>query len=92
MTPVYPMLSERLYVRLAPSSVAMFRFLLEAHGHLALFTVLDARGAVLRLLFAPGAEARVRHTLADIATTVPLDIIEPPASSITFIEADHAPF
>ena len=85
------MLSERLYVRLTPSSVAMFRFLLEARGHLALFTVLDTRSAVLRLLFAPEAETRVRRALAHIAATVPLDIIEPPASTVTSTETDHAP-
>jgi len=61
------MRSEMLYLRLARAQVAFFRFLLEAHEGLALFTSLgaDAQGReVLCLRFAPGARADVRRFLA----------------------------
>jgi hypothetical protein len=60
-------ISRALYLRLDRSGVAMFRFLLEGHDGLALFTSLgaDVQGReVLCLRFAPGAEAEVRRFLA----------------------------
>jgi hypothetical protein len=64
------MRSETLYLRLARSQVAFFRFLLEAHEGLAMFTSLGADAAgreVLCLRFAPGAGAAVRRFLAETA-------------------------
>jgi hypothetical protein len=61
------MRSETLYLRLARNQVAFFRFLLEAHEGLAMFTSLGADAAgreVLCLRFAPGARAEVRRFLA----------------------------
>ena len=61
------MYSETLYLRLLRAHVAFFRFLLEAHEGLALFTSLgsDTQGReVLCLRFAPGARAEVRRFLA----------------------------
>jgi len=51
------MRSETLYLRLPRAHVAFFRFLLEAHEGLAMFTSLGADAAsreVLCLRFAPG--------------------------------------
>lgn len=62
------MRSETLYLRLPRAHVAFFRFLLEAHEGLAMFTSLgaDAKGReVLCLRFAPGAGRQVRQFLAD---------------------------
>lgn len=66
--------SRLLLVRLAPSSVAMFRFLLEGYGHLALFTVLDRQAALLKLVFSPHQEGAVREALADIAKSVDIRV------------------
>lgn len=63
------MRSETLYVRLPRMHVAFFRFLLEAHEGLAMFTSLgaDAKGReVLCLRFAPGAAGAVRRFVADV--------------------------
>jgi hypothetical protein len=59
-----------LYLRLVRSQVAFFRFLLEAHEGLAMFTSLGADAAgreVLCLRYAPGAGAEVRRFLAETA-------------------------
>ncbi len=69
-----PEASRFLLVRLAPSSVAMFRFLLEGYGHLALFTVLDRQAALLKLVFSPHQEGAVREALAAIAETVDIGV------------------
>jgi hypothetical protein len=61
--------SEMLYLRLARVQVAFFRFLLEAHEGVALFTSLgaDAFGReVLCLRFAPGSGPDVRRLLKDM--------------------------
>ena len=63
-----------LLVRLAPSAVAMFRFLLEGYGHLALFTVLDRQEALLKLVFSPHQEGTVRDALAAIAERVEISV------------------
>lgn len=67
----------RLYLYLPPEMTGMFRFLLEAHDNLALFTVLDPRRAAIRLSFPPDREADVRAALARIAAEVPLTVVEP---------------
>ncbi|MDO9082904.1 MAG: DUF4911 domain-containing protein [Humidesulfovibrio sp.] len=70
--------SEALYVRLARSDVALFRFLLEANENLALFSSLGADAAgreTLLLRFAPGASAEVRRFLENARTEFALDLL-----------------
>jgi len=73
-----PRWSERLYVELEPSRMALFRFLLEAWDNLAYFTVLDRRRAVVRLVFSPDCTAGVEQALAAMAQAMPLRVIRPP--------------
>lgn len=75
------MQSAALYLRLARADVALFRFLLEAHEGLALFTSLgaDAEGReVLTLRFAPGAEAEVQRFLVEARTEFALEVLPAP--------------
>lgn len=76
--PSAPEWSERLYVELPPECMALFRFLLEARGHLAYFTVLDRRRALVRVVYSPGCAAEVRQALAEMAQSLPLSVIRPP--------------
>lgn len=69
-----PRRSGRLLVRLAPEDVALFRFHLEAHDNLALFTTLERRTALLKVLFSPQEEMAVRLALEEIAASVPLTV------------------
>lgn len=56
----------------------MFRFLLEAYDNLALFTVLDKREALLKVVFSPHQERQARAALAGIGDVLPIEIIEFP--------------
>jgi hypothetical protein len=64
-------------VELAPADVAMFRFLLEGYGHLAMFTTVDRRRTVLLVRFAPGAEEAVGRALKAIGEEISLRIVAP---------------
>ncbi len=55
--------------------MALFRFLLEARGHLAYFTVLDRKRALVRVVFSPDAAGELERNLADMAESVPFSII-----------------
>lgn len=66
--------SARLLVRLAPSDVAMFRFLLESCENLAGFSVLERRPALLKLFFSPDQAAEVAEALKAIGETIPLQV------------------
>lgn len=72
--PAPPRHSGRLLVRVAPGDVALFRFLLEAYDNLALFTTLERKTALLKVVFSPHAENAVRAALAEIAGSVPLSV------------------
>ncbi|MBQ9536399.1 MAG: DUF4911 domain-containing protein [Desulfovibrionaceae bacterium] len=48
----------------------MFRFLLEAHAHLAYFTVLERQTALLKLSYPIMREAQVLKTLDEMAASV----------------------
>ena len=76
--PPAPRRSQRFYVELPPAQVGMFRFLLEAHDNLALFTVLSRQRAVLQLSCAPGREAELRQALADMSLLVAVRLLELP--------------
>lgn len=74
MLPTSPDCSEYLLLRLRPSHVAMFRFLLEAYENLAMFTVLDRREALLKVFFAPGSKELVHAALGEISQSLPISI------------------
>lgn len=50
----------------------MFRFLLEAYDNLAYFTVLDAREALLSVVYSPHQEDAALRALEDIGERLPL--------------------
>lgn len=68
------MRSSYLLLRMEPKNVAMFRFLLEAYGHLAYFTVLERRPVLMKLGFSPDMERQVHAALAEIAASVPFTV------------------
>jgi len=72
------MRSETLYLRLPRVHVAFFRFLLEAHEGLAMFTSLgaDPQGReVLCLRFAPGTGRDVRRFVADVQADCAVELL-----------------
>lgn len=73
--------SASLLVRLAPERTALFRFFLEAHEHLAYFTVLEHKTALLRLIFSPHRERETREVLARMAQSLPFSVEEWPTAA-----------
>lgn len=76
-----PQQSRILYVEVPRTDIARFRFLLEAHGHLAIATVLDRFRAVLKLRCTRAAEAEVRALLSALGARLLLDPEEAPGCS-----------
>ncbi|MBQ7606765.1 MAG: DUF4911 domain-containing protein [Desulfovibrionaceae bacterium] len=64
------LLSKYTYLRLPPSQVGYFRFLLEAYENVAYFTVVDRHAAWIRLVYTREMESQFRSVLAEIAETI----------------------
>lgn len=75
-----PRWSGRLYVRIAPDKVGMFRFLLEAEDNLGYMSVVDRWAAVLQVVFSPHQEQTMRQCMRDMQTLIPFTLLEPPSS------------
>lgn len=60
-------MSSRLYVRIEPRNIALFRFLLEAHDNLGIFTVADRFKGVLLVRYSPHQEREMMAFLQGIA-------------------------
>ena len=69
-----------LLVRLEARHTALFRFLLEAYGHVASFSVLEPKTALLKVIFSPHGERQARRALEEISQSLPLEILEWPLS------------
>lgn len=74
---VRPARSRRVYVRLRPQDMALFKFILEGHDNLAYLSVVDRYSAVCRLVHSPGQEREVREWLEAMRTQVDFAVIEP---------------
>lgn len=61
-------------VTLAPSSVGLFRYLLEGYDNLAGFTVINPARAILRLFYSHHQEADMLLALAEIQALVDIDV------------------
>ena len=76
-----PRWSARLYVRIDPDKVGMFRFLLEAEDNLGYMSVVDRWAAVLQVVFSPHQEQAMRRHLQGMQTSVPFTVLASPAAS-----------
>ena len=73
--PPPPSRSERLYVRIPPASIGLFRFLLEGYDNLGIFTVTDKFKGVLQLRYSPHQRREMRVFLEAAATEMELEIL-----------------
>lgn len=76
-----PARSARLLVRLAPGDTALFRFLLEGYDNTAYFTVLEARTALLKLVFSPHREEALRRALGEMAESLDFTVEDWPLAA-----------
>lgn len=70
--------SARLYLRLAPADIALFKFILEGYDNLAYLTVIDKFEAVVRLVFSPDQRDEVMEFLAAAGGELKVEIIDLP--------------
>jgi len=80
--PPPPQWSERTYVRIGPSDIALFRFLLEGHDNLGLFTVVDKYKGILLLRYSPHLHREMHRFLKDAGTEMELTILPSPLQLI----------
>lgn len=67
--------SSVLYLQLEPKYMAMFRFLLEAYDNVAMFTVLDPKKTLLKLIFSPHDTKYIHEILTSMQSKVPFVLI-----------------
>lgn len=76
--PPAPERSERLYIRIAPSNIGLFRFLLEAYDNLGIFTVTDKFTGILLLRFSPHQKREMKQFLKTVESEFPVEVIPAP--------------
>lgn len=55
--------------------MAMFRFLLEAYDNVAMFTVLDPKKTLLKLIFSPHDAKYIKEILTSMQSNVPFVLV-----------------
>ncbi len=73
--------SKFLLVKIAPDLVGMFRFLLEAYGHVAYFSVINKYDALLKIVFSPHRERAAHAALQEISQSLDITILPFPTSN-----------
>ncbi len=73
--------SARLYLRLDPSQVHVFRFHLEAMDNLGIMSVVDRWKAVLLVRYAPGRKNDLMDFLNSLRSAVPFELAFVPSGS-----------
>ncbi len=78
LLPPPPERSARLYVRVDPAKIGLFRFLLEGHDNLGLFTVINKFDGVLLLRFSPHQKKEIQQFLKETATEMDVEMVMEP--------------
>lgn len=69
--PAPPERSARLYIRLDPSLIGKFRFLLESCDNLGIFTVVNKFKGILQLRYSPQQEREFKEFLESVQGMIP---------------------
>ena len=70
--------SSIVYLRVGSKDMAMFRFLLEAYDGLAMFTVIEPKTTLVKVIYSPHEEARLKLALESIQELIPIETMENP--------------
>lgn len=73
--PPPPAVSERVYVRIDPSRIGLFRFLLEGYDNLGMFTVTNKFKGILQLRYSPHQRREIGKFLESVATEMEIERI-----------------
>lgn len=74
--PPPPTNSERMYVQIAPSDIGLFRFLLEAHDNLGIFTVTNKFKGILQLRFSPHQRREMQAFVKGVAEEMDIQVVK----------------
>jgi len=75
--PPPPATSERIYIQIEPSKIALFRFLLEGYDNLGIFTVTNKFTGLLQLRYSPHQQRDIRKFLKAVRTEMDVREITP---------------
>jgi len=73
--PPPPSRSDRMYIRITPAKIGLFRFLLEGYDNLGIFTVTNKYKGILQLRFSPHQKREIQKFLKAAATEMNIDIV-----------------
>ncbi len=73
--PPAPDASARTYVRIAPTNIGVFRFLLEGHDNLGIFTVVDKFKGILLLRYSPHLKREMKQFIKQVATEMEIEVL-----------------
>lgn len=73
--PPAPAASARTYIRIDPSMIGMFRFLLEGYDNLGIFTVVNKFKGILVLRYSPHLKREMKQFLKAVTTEMDLEIL-----------------
>ncbi len=68
--------SDSIYIKINQSNLALFKFLLEAHQNLAIFTTLDPKKSIIKLNFSKNDKNELISQLQNIKTCVYFELLE----------------
>lgn len=74
-----PRWSKRVYARLEPKYIGMFRFLLEAQDNLGYMSVVDKYEGIVKVVFSPHQERELHSFLQGMQETIPFTVFPAPA-------------
>lgn len=66
--PPPPTRSERMYIRIEPSKIGLFRFLMEGYDNIGIFTVTNKFTGVLQLRYSPHQKREIKQFLQAVRT------------------------
>ncbi len=78
--PPPPDQSSRIYIQIAPSDIAILRFLMEAVENLALFTIADRFKGILMLRFSPHQEREFYEFMDGLKDEIEIKYLPNPSS------------
>ena len=79
--PPPPQWSDRVYVRIDPSDIGLFRFLLEGYDNLGIFTVVNKFKGILLLRYSPHLGREIKTFLKAAATEMDLEVLPAPVQN-----------
>ncbi|MDR2892182.1 MAG: DUF4911 domain-containing protein [Deltaproteobacteria bacterium] len=63
-------------MKIRPEDTRQFRYLLEAYDNLAYSSVVERKGCILKVVFAPGQRGQVLRVLDEIRSGLDLEVLD----------------